>query len=303
MNQRIRKRLEDHVRLFGYQLTPEQEDEIIILYDLNNECYNDDTFSLHIENYMQRQAEDQDSKWMKQRRPSVFAKQVSLETFNLPFFEKSEKVTEFLMSRLGSKIPFCLISDEQKRALVSSMYPMEVQEGVVLIHEGDTGAEMYIVESGEFEVMVRGNQVNTVKPGEVIGELALLHGIPRTATVRATKASCVWGAEQTSFTCIRIRDQMYKKEIAKQVIMKGGILEEEIEEDGVEEFMNTLACKFLPADSYYELKDKEVVIILKQGRVDDGEEREVEIKDVVRRSFYCKTNIECYVIRVNGMKE
>lgn len=301
MNERIRKRLKDHTRLFGYTLTPEQEDEIIILYDLNNESYDDDTFSLHIEDYMQRQAEEQDSKWMEQRRPSVFAKSVSTETFKLPLFEKTPELTEFLMSRLGSDIPFCLMSEEQKLKLVSSMYPLEMDKGVILIHEGDTGAEMYIVESGEFEVIVRGTPVNRVQPGAVIGELALLHGIPRTATVQAVEPSRVWAAEQTSFTCIRMRDQMYKRSLARQAIMSDGVFEEKGDE-AVDRMVSGLACKFLEAKTHYELKEGEVAIVLRQARINDGAERDVLPKEVIKRSFYCQTNLECYVVRVRDAK-
>lgn len=300
MNDRIRKRLKDHIKQFNYEVGPEQEDEILILYELNYDTYDSNLFTLHIENYMQRMEHPRDSKWKEQRRPSVFAKSVSSETFKLPLFPKSKNLTGFLMSRLGSNIPFCLLDEEQKYALVNSMYPLEIDAGVVLIHENDFGAEMYIVETGEFEVIVKGQLENRMYSGAVFGELALLHGIPRTATVRSAKKSRIWSAEQTSFTCIRIRDQMYKKSLAIEAIQENPFFKKwNCTPERVTSVLNTLSCKFIPAKTNYEIKQgEEAVIVLKSARIEDGEEREMNPKDLIHRTFYCHTNLECYIVKL-----
>lgn len=304
-NERAKKRLKDHVKLFNYQLTSEQEEEIIILYNLNNEQYDDSTFSLHIENYVLRESDSQDQTWKEHRRPSVFAKSVNTETFKLPVFKKSKELTEFLMSRLGSEIPFCLLSQEQKQSLVNTMYPLEVEEGVVLIYEGDVGAEMFIIEEGEFEVSAKGVQVNKIGSGAVFGELALLHGIPRTATVTAMKRSVVWSAEQTSFSSIRINDQLYKKNLAKEAISENLYFNKQREDPKwVEKVLSTLSCKFIPAETDYELKEGEIAIILKAAKINEVEDavkkpRDVNPKDLVLNSFYCLTNLECFIVKMN----
>ena len=56
--------------------------------------------------------------------------------------------------------------------------------GEVLFHQGDVGDRIYFVVSGEAEVEVNGELVATVGAGSVIGEIALVKDIPRTATVR-----------------------------------------------------------------------------------------------------------------------
>ena len=62
----------------------------------------------------------------------------------------------------------------------------EMVEGTVLCREGETADRWWIVVEGMADVTVRGLYVGTIGPGETIGELALLDGEPRNATVTAT---------------------------------------------------------------------------------------------------------------------
>ncbi len=57
--------------------------------------------------------------------------------------------------------------------------------GVDLMEQGAAGDAFYAIASGQAEVMVDGERVDTMGPGGHAGELALLHNAPRTATVRA----------------------------------------------------------------------------------------------------------------------
>lgn len=299
--QRARKRLKDHADMLKYQLTAEQENEIVSLYELNNEDYIDDAFSLCVEEYISGQPDYKNLMWEEHRRPSVFAKRVGPQVVGVPSYKKTPELTGFLVSQLGVAVPFCLLSKGQMHSLVSTMLPLDVEAGVVLIHEGGVGTEMYIIEEGEFEVAVGNNLVNRLYSGAIFGELALLHGIPRTATVRAVKKSRVWSAEQTSFTCIRVQDQLYKKNLAKEVILSDPLFKERPwDPEHIEETLSAVECMFVPANNPLDLNDGEVAIILRPAKIKDTEIRSVQPKDLVRTSFYCITNLECYIIKVKN---
>jgi len=64
---------------------------------------------------------------------------------------------------------------------------LSIQAGTHLCEEGAESGELYIVTRGLFEVLVEGRVIELVRPGEVVGEMALLlgGGTKRTATVRA----------------------------------------------------------------------------------------------------------------------
>ena len=61
----------------------------------------------------------------------------------------------------------------------------EVHDGQTICTEGDRADRWWIVAEGMADVTVGGLYVATIGPGETIGELALLDGEPRAATVRA----------------------------------------------------------------------------------------------------------------------
>lgn len=60
-----------------------------------------------------------------------------------------------------------------------------VKAGTVLVEEGTVGHEFYLIIDGQAAVERGGQQVATLGPGQYFGELALLDGAPRNATVRA----------------------------------------------------------------------------------------------------------------------
>jgi CRP-like cAMP-binding protein len=74
--------------------------------------------------------------------------------------------------------------------------------GDVLFEKGEPSGTMYVVLSGELQI-VDGNQVyETVVTGGIVGEMALVDGGPRSATVRARTASEVIAVDEGRFTAI-----------------------------------------------------------------------------------------------------
>jgi eukaryotic-like serine/threonine-protein kinase len=64
-----------------------------------------------------------------------------------------------------------------------------VEPGEVIVREGETGEEAFIIESGQCEVTREGARIRVMGAGEVFGEMSILSPGPRTATVRAIERS------------------------------------------------------------------------------------------------------------------
>ena len=76
---------------------------------------------------------------------------------------------------------------------------VEVDQGEVLMRQGDRGDRVYLVEQGTLEVIRDGFHVNDLGAGSVAGEIALLRDVPRTATVRAAEHSVLFLLEREEF--------------------------------------------------------------------------------------------------------
>ncbi len=60
--------------------------------------------------------------------------------------------------------------------------------GDVVIREGEPSDALWVVVAGTLRISVNGAEVNATGPGSYVGEIGLLHGRPRTATVTAGTA-------------------------------------------------------------------------------------------------------------------
>lgn len=82
---------------------------------------------------------------------------------------------------------------EQRLALEASFTRVELRAGDVLFTQGDPGDSLYVMVTGRAAVLVgppgSERQVNEVGAGELVGELSLLTGEPRSATVAALRDS------------------------------------------------------------------------------------------------------------------
>jgi CRP-like cAMP-binding protein len=80
---------------------------------------------------------------------------------------------------------FADLSKSELRSLVRLMTPVRVRAGRDLTREGETGREFMIIVDGTATVRRGGKVIATLGAGDFVGELSMLAGIPRTATVTA----------------------------------------------------------------------------------------------------------------------
>jgi YihY family inner membrane protein len=73
-------------------------------------------------------------------------------------------------------------SKSTKTQRLLEYFIMEYHEGEVLFSEGDKGERMFYVVSGLINIVKNGMLINTIKPTEYFGEMAMLLNIPRTAS-------------------------------------------------------------------------------------------------------------------------
>jgi hypothetical protein len=85
--------------------------------------------------------------------------------------------------------------------LARSLEPVRLAAGEVLIREGEPGDRFYAVAGGRLQVTIGGVPIATNLRGDGIGEIALLYGVPRTATVTAASPATVFALSREDFLC------------------------------------------------------------------------------------------------------
>jgi small-conductance mechanosensitive channel/CRP-like cAMP-binding protein len=82
---------------------------------------------------------------------------------------------------------FASLSDRQRRELAESSRPSLYAAGEAIVHEGDEGSSMFVLSRGEASVTLVGaeGEVARLRKGAFFGEMSLLTGEPRSATVTA----------------------------------------------------------------------------------------------------------------------
>ena len=84
---------------------------------------------------------------------------------------------------------------EEIQALLPYISSRTYQKGTTIIHQGDPGDSLFIVENGEVDIFNERNEsrkIATLTEDDVFGEMALLTGEPRSATAVAASDTRVW---------------------------------------------------------------------------------------------------------------
>lgn len=171
------------------------------------------------------------------RRTSVSAETIQVNSTSEPppVFPKSPEQLRRIRSAISNNFIFKDIAEEQMKTILNAMEEVKVKADEVLIRQGEQGDYFYLVEDGKLNCYIRpdppvppllgshknssqtpkitppgyhpdfGNQVAECKPGDAFGELALMYGHPRAATVLSVEDCTLWRLDRITFRTIILK--------------------------------------------------------------------------------------------------
>merc|ERR1711935_690695 len=167
---------------------------------------------------------------------------------------KDYKTMASLSKAIAKNVLFSHLDENERSDIFDAMFPVSAIPGEVIINQGDEGDNFYILDQGEVEIYVNGEKVLNIGEGGSFGELALIYGTPRAATVKANTDVKLWGIDRDSYRRILMGSTIRKRKMYEEFLAKVSILE------NLDKWERLTVADSLEAVSF---EDEEVVV--KQG--------------------------------------
>lgn len=135
---------------------------------------------------------------------------------------KTDDEKRQIQEAIGNSYLFQHLNSTQRENVYSVMKKQKKKRGDVIIRQGETGDDLYVVGSGVYEVLVhsgdpkeKARAVHRYEHTGMFGELSLMYGKPRAATVRCISSSgenVLWSLDRRSFK------QLLRKSSSKDLV-------------------------------------------------------------------------------------
>ncbi len=118
-------------------------------------------------------------------------------------------------------------SDLELRHIIEEGYRKTLPADETICRENDPGDSFYIILSGTVEVFVEsiGKRVATRKSGEFIGEMSLLMGTPRTATLRTLEETMLFVVDRDNLQSLLAKHEELADRISEELSKRQETLE------------------------------------------------------------------------------
>eukprot|EP01027_Heterolobosea_sp_BB2_P003885 GEZU01005849.1.p2 GENE.GEZU01005849.1~~GEZU01005849.1.p2 ORF type:complete len:417 (+),score=133.88 GEZU01005849.1:160-1410(+) len=192
------------------------------------------------------------------RRPAFSAEaeqERHLENFGDIYIPKTDEERANIEAAVSNNVLFSNLESDDLKKIYDAMFERRYKAGETIIAQGDEGDNFYVVDQGYCDVFVdKGDgpeKVGTVAPGGTFGELALIYGKPRAATVKAQTDVRVWAIGRETYRKILLNQTQTKRRQYEEFLKKVPILESLTDYERL-----TIADALVPAT----FKDGEVIV-------------------------------------------
>ncbi|KAJ8251738.1 hypothetical protein GJAV_G00224600 [Gymnothorax javanicus] len=138
---------------------------------------------------------------------------------------KDYKTMAALAKAIEKNVLFAHLDDNERSDIFDAMFSVTYIAGETVIQQGDEGDNFYVIDQGEMDVYVNNEWVTSIGEGGSFGELALIYGTPRAASVRAKTNVKLWGIDRDSYRRILMGSTLRKRKMYEEFLSKVSILE------------------------------------------------------------------------------
>ncbi|XP_063849683.1 cAMP-dependent protein kinase type II regulatory subunit-like isoform X1 [Scylla paramamosain] len=157
------------------------------------------------------------------RRKSVFAEAYDPEEDDDEgeriIHAKSDEQRQRLSESVKTIFLFRSLDQDQMSEVLDAMFERVVTDGEYVIKQGDDGDNFYVIESGVYNIFVKGDHdpepipVGKYDNAGSFGELALMYNLPRAATIQAVSSGSLWAMDRNTFRRILLKSACRKRKM------------------------------------------------------------------------------------------
>lgn len=143
---------------------------------------------------------------------------ISVDTIEAKYSKVQDKAktkadANFISGALTKHFIFNSLTEEQRDLVINHMKYYLFDPRQTVFEQDTVGSVFFVVAYGNLEVLVDNKFVKTLHAQDSFGEVALLHDMPRTATVRTIDNTALWGVDRRTFrsTLEQINIQKYSE--------------------------------------------------------------------------------------------
>ncbi|XP_015922610.1 cAMP-dependent protein kinase regulatory subunit isoform X2 [Parasteatoda tepidariorum] len=220
------------------------------------------------------------------RRGAVSAETYSEEdatTYVKKVVPKDYKTMTALSKAIEKNVLFAHLDDSERSDIFDAMFPVVHSANELIIMQGDQGDNFYVIDQGEVDIFVNNVLVTTIGEGGSFGELALIYGTPRAATVKAKIDCKLWAIDRDTYRRILMGSTIRKRKMYQEFLSKVSVLEslDEWERltvaDALEPMQfndgDIIVEQGQPGDDFFIIEDGTAVVL--QRRAEDEPQVEV----------------------------
>lgn len=138
---------------------------------------------------------------------------------------KDYKTMAALSKAIAKNVLFAHLDDGERSDIFDAMFSINRHAGEIIIQQGDEGDNFYVIDQGEVDIYVNNEFMITIGEAGSFGELALIYGTPRAATVKAKSDVKLWGIDRDSYRRILMGSTIRKRKMYEEFLSKVPILE------------------------------------------------------------------------------
>lgn len=265
------------------------------------------------------------------RRTSVSAEPIAVDSGHddpLPICPKTPDQLRRIKASIANNFIFRDLDEEQETGVLNAMQERHVNKDEVVIRQGDVGEYFYVVESGLFYCYIHpeplpptwltdnpsstmssqtdkflqpgyhpvyGRKVMECKPGNSFGELALMYGHPRAATVQAIEPSTVWSLDRITFRTIILKAAHRRRTMYEHFLSTVPLLSS-LEPGERSKIADALVSRVYPdgeavvsqgemGDTFFFVEEGEAIVTKKQRGEEDGW-REITVGHLKKGDYF-----------------